>query len=74
MVVGEGGERSILFYYLLRPVVRYLTSKNVNKTVATLVVFLVLIGIIVGFGIYVGGTIQEEFSSFYDTLLEYVQQ
>ncbi len=63
-----------LFYYLLRPVVRYLASKNVNKTVATLGVFLVLIGIIVGFGIYAGGTIQEEFSSFYDTLLEYVQQ
>ncbi len=63
-----------LFYYLLRPVVRYLVSKKVNKTVASLGVLLVLAGLIVVLVIYAGGTIQAEFSSFYDTLLEYVQQ
>lgn len=63
-----------LFYYLLRPVVRYLVSKKVHKTVASLGVLLVLAGLIVVLVIYAGGTIQAEFSSFYETLLEYVEQ
>lgn len=63
-----------LFYYLLRPVVRYLTLKNIHKSIAVLGVLLVLVVIIVILIVYAGGTIQQEFSSFYDTLLEYLQQ
>lgn len=63
-----------LFYYILRPLVRFLVSKNVHKTIASLGVLLVLAGLIVFLVIYAGGTIQEEFSSFYETLIEYVQQ
>ncbi len=54
------------FYYILRPLVRYLVGKGVHKNIS---VIIVLVGIILVLGLIVilgGNMISEEFSNFFD--------
>ncbi|WP_192930164.1 AI-2E family transporter [Alkaliphilus pronyensis] len=62
-----------LFYYILRPLVAFLVGRKVNKTAA---VVIVLLGLIVAFSIlivYGSGSIREEFSYFYVTFSEQLE-
>ncbi|HCX64542.1 MAG TPA: AI-2E family transporter [Eubacteriaceae bacterium] len=57
-----------LFYYMLRPVIRFLTKRNVPKTLSVAGVFIIGIGLLVLFVIYGGSFMQKELSSFYDNI------
>lgn len=62
-----------LFYYLLRPLVRYLDHKGINRTIAVLSVFLVFIAFFSILIIYGGGFLRKEFSNFYTTFTQQLQ-
>ncbi len=62
-----------LFYYLLRPIVRYLDKKKVNRTVAVIGIFLIIIAFIAIFIVYGGSFLKEEFRDFYDTFSKQLQ-
>ncbi len=59
----------VLFYYMIRPLVRFLSeSKHINKSLSILIVF-IFIGILIGVTvIYGGSSIGQEFNSFFNTL------
>lgn len=63
-----------LFYYLLRPLVRYLVKKKVNKTIAVLGVLFFVSALLVILSMFAGKVIANEFSDFYKTLLKYFQE
>ncbi len=56
-----------LFYYLLRPLIRYL-GKKINKTVAVISVFLAIIGLVAILSIFGGEFVQREFNTFINEL------
>lgn len=62
-----------LFYYLLRPLVRYLEKKKINKTVSVLSVMFLMIVMIALLITLAGTAIVDEFGSFYETMVEYFQ-
>lgn len=62
------------FYYLLRPSVQFLVKKKFNKTIAIISVFLVIIAFGAILTTFAGRVIVKEFSSFYETILEYFRQ
>lgn len=61
-------------YYLLRSLVRFLVSKKINKTIAIVVIFLAIIGLLTISTIFAGKYLISEFSSFYETILKYFQK
>lgn len=63
-----------LFYYLLRPLLRFLVKHNINKTLAIVGIFLIIIALISISTIFAGKIILSEFSSFYDTILKNFKQ
>ncbi|WP_192929740.1 AI-2E family transporter [Alkaliphilus serpentinus] len=54
-------------YYSLRPLVRILENRKINRTAAVSLVFLLTIIIIVGLITFGGGMLKEDFTSFYST-------
>lgn len=57
------------FYYMLRPIIRFLDRKNISRNISVLIVFLSILIVLVAAGIYGGVSIKEEFSSFSKELL-----
>jgi predicted PurR-regulated permease PerM len=62
------------FYYLLRPLVRCLVKKKLNKTIAVIGVLFVVIALMTVFTIFAGKAITNEYRSFFETLSEYVNE
>ena len=62
-----------LFYYLLRPLIRFLEKKKINKTAAVIGVFVAIIGLGFIFTIFAGGSVKEEFNDFYVTFSDQLQ-
>jgi predicted PurR-regulated permease PerM len=66
-----------LFYYLLRPVIRYLDKRRVNRTASVLLVYFVIAAMIVVFTIAVWPSLQKQIKDFIDNipnLLESMQE
>src|SRR6056297_141232 len=62
------------FYYLLRPLVQFLEKKKINKIVAIGAGFLIIFALIAILTTFAGRAIIQEFNSFYETILQYLQQ
>jgi predicted PurR-regulated permease PerM len=62
------------FYYLLRPSVYFLTKIKLNKTIAVLSVLFVVVAFISVLIIFAGSAIIEDFSSYYETIIEYFKR
>lgn len=60
-------------YYLLRPLVGFVERLRVNRTIAIIIVFLVVIGLFVLVGTYAGSLISKEFNKFSNDLPEIIQ-
>jgi len=63
-----------LFYYLLRPLLRFLVNHNINKGLAIAGIFLIIIALISTSTIFAGRIILSEFSRFYDAVLKHFNQ
>lgn len=53
-------------YYLLRPIVNYLHNKNMHRSIAILLIFLVITGLVILFFILVWPTLREQMFNFID--------
>lgn len=63
-----------LFYYLLRPLIRYLDKKRrINRGVSVIAIFLFIIGLISVLIIYGGSFFKEEFNNFYTNFSQQLQ-
>lgn len=62
------------FYYILRPLVRFLVNHKINRSLAVVGVFLLVAGIISGLSIFVGRAVVTDFRNFYQTISKYIQQ
>jgi len=62
------------FYYLLRPAVHFLTKMKLNKTIAVLSVLFTVVAFISILIIFAGSAIIEDFSSYYETIIEYFKR
>ncbi len=67
-VIGAG-----VFYYLLRPLVRYLAKKGVNKTISVAIVFLGVIATFTVFIAFGGAAFRNEFWKFYNDFSKQLQ-
>jgi predicted PurR-regulated permease PerM len=61
------------FYYLLRPLVTYLTERKLNKIAAILLIYLVLTAIVVLFLIVVWPMLQTQLTNFIDSAPKLIQ-
>jgi predicted PurR-regulated permease PerM len=62
------------FYYLLRPLVQFLVKRKVNRTIAVMSVLFLIIGFISVLIAFAGSAIIKDFSSYYETIIEYFKQ
>lgn len=59
-----------LLYYMLRPLIRFFDSKNINRTISVLIIFLLIAGVFAAIGIYGGVSIREQFLKFSKDILD----
>ncbi|MCY6369384.1 AI-2E family transporter [Clostridium ganghwense] len=63
-----------LLYYMLRPIIRFFDSKNVNRNISVLIVFLLIVSIFAVIGVYGGVSIREQFLEFSKDILDKFQE
>lgn len=62
------------FYYLLRPLVQFLVKIKLNRTIAVMSVLFAIIAFISALVAFAGSAIIKDFSSYYETIIEYFKQ
>ncbi len=62
-----------LFYYIFRPLVRYLENKGVNRSISILLVFLAVAALLTFMSISGGSFIKKEFTNFYNIITKQLE-
>lgn len=59
-----------LLYYMLRPLIRFFDSKNINRNISISIVFLLIVSVFAAIGVYGGVSIREQFLNFSEDILD----
>ncbi|MCY6484294.1 AI-2E family transporter [Clostridium aestuarii] len=63
----------VLFYYILRPLVKFLERKKINSNIAVLLAFLILLSVLAFIFIKARASLRNEFSDFFSNMAKQIE-